>query len=77
MSEETTTSKYGKEGTSYLIGNDKIQIDTKFLIATIMGIIVVIRDVVAKDYKAENGLKIDELIEGIAQQLYDKITTND
>ena len=48
----------------------------EFVIATLMSIIVVMRDILAKDYKAENGLQIDEVIEGIAQQLYDKITSS-
>ena len=76
MSEETPESKYGKEGTPYLLGDDKILINMEFVIATLMSIIVVMRDILAKDYKAENGLQIDEVIEGIAQQLYDKITSS-
>jgi hypothetical protein len=74
MSEETPESKYGKEGTPYLLGDDKICINMEFVIATLMGVIVVMRDILAKDYKAENGLEIDQIVEGIAQQLYDKIT---
>jgi len=74
MSEETPQSKYGKEGTPYMLGNDQVCINTEFLLSTLMGVIVVLRDIIAKDYKAENGLEIDQIIEGIAQQLYDKIT---
>lgn len=73
MSEETE-SKYGKEGTQYSIGEDKIFINMEFIISTLMGVIVVMRDILGKDYKAENGLEIDQIVEGIAQQLYDKIT---
>jgi hypothetical protein len=29
-----------------------------------------------KDFKSENGLDIDQIVEGIAQQLYDQITPN-
>lgn len=74
MSEETPQSKYGKEGTPYMLGDDQVCINTEFLLSTLMGVIVVLRDIIAKDYKAENGLEIDQIIEGIAQQLYDKIT---
>lgn len=71
---EQTESKYGKEGTQYSIGEDKIFINMEFIISTLMGVIVVMRDILGKDYKAENGLEIDQIVEGIAQQLYDKIT---
>ena len=72
----TEESKYGKEGDPFKLGNDILFINTQFLASTLMAMIVVIRDVIAKDYKAENGMKIDELIEGIATQLYDKITSD-
>ena len=71
---EQTESKYGKEGTQYSIGEDKIFINIKFIISTLMGVIVVMRDILGKDFKSENGLEIDQIVEGIAQQLYDQIT---
>ena len=76
MTEQTPASNYGKKGTPYLIGNDTINIDMEFVIATLMAVIVVIRDIAAKDYKSENGLQVDQIIEGIAQQLYDQIIAN-
>jgi hypothetical protein len=76
MSEETPESKYGKEGTQYSIGEDKIFINMEFVISTLMGVIVVMRDILGKDFKSENGLDIDQIVERIAQQLYDQITPN-
>jgi hypothetical protein len=73
---EQTESKYGKEGTQYSIGEDKILINMEFVISTLMGVIVVMRDILGKDFKSENGLEIDEIVERIAQQLYDQITAN-
>jgi len=73
---EQTESKYGKEGTQYSIGEDKILINMEFVISTLMGVIVVMRDILGKNFKSENGLEIDEIVEGIAQQLYDQITAN-
>jgi len=71
---EQTESKYGKEGTQYSIGEDKIFINIEFIISTLMCVIVVMRDILGKDFKSENGLEIDQIVEGIAQQLYDQIT---
>ena len=73
---EQTESKYGKEGTQYSIGEDKIFINMEFIISTLMGVIVVMRDILGKDFKSENGLDIDQIVERIAQQLYDQITPN-
>lgn len=73
---EQTESKYGKEGTQYSIGEDKIFINMEFVISTLMGVIVVMRDILGKDFKSKNGLEIDRIVEGIAQQLYDQITAN-
>jgi len=73
---EQTESKYGKEGTQYSIGEDKIFINMEFVISTLMGVIVVMRDILGKDFKSENELEIDQIVEGIAQQLYDQITAN-
>lgn len=77
MSDTTPESQYGKQGTPYLMGEEKIFINTQFIVATMMGMIVVMRDVLGKDYTTENGLQIDQLIEGIAAQLYDQITPID
>lgn len=59
---------YGKNGTPYSIDGTEFQVDEKFLIATIMAIIVAIREVHQETYPS-----IDSAIENMAGTIYDQI----
>jgi hypothetical protein len=59
---------YGKIGTAYSIEGTEFNVDEKFIIATLMAIIVSIRETNQEKYPA-----IDSAIEHLAESIYEQI----
>lgn len=60
-------SKYGTEGTEYLIAGQTLAVNQEFLMATIMATVIVLKEITGKE-------DIDLIIEQVAEQLYDQFT---
>jgi hypothetical protein len=59
---------YGKNGTKYNLDGTEFQVDEKFIVATLMAIIVSIREVNQENYPS-----IDAAIERMAESIYEQI----
>ena len=59
---------YGKKGTPYILEGTEFIVDQKFIIATLMAIIVSIRETNQEEYPA-----IDSAIEHLAESIYEQI----
>lgn len=59
---------YGKKGTPYILEGVEFNVDQKFIIATLMAIIVSIRETNQDEYPA-----IDSAIEHLAESIYEQI----
>lgn len=59
---------YGKNGTPYQLEGTEFQVDEKFIIATLMAIIVSIRELCKDEYPS-----IDSAIEHMAESIYEQI----
>jgi hypothetical protein len=58
---------YGKNGTAYDLNGTEFQVDQKFIVATLMAIIVSIREM-NPDYPS-----VDTAIEKLAESIYEQI----
>lgn len=59
---------YGKNGTTYNLEGTEFQVDEKFIIATLMAIIVSIQEINKENYPS-----IDAAIERMAEGIYEQI----
>ena len=68
---------YGETGKRYKIGENEIQIDDKFIVATLMSMAVFMNDALRNVIQLPEGVTIENIIEGMASAIYDSITENE
>lgn len=60
-------SEYGNRGTEYVLNGESIKIDQEFLIATLMAVIIVVKEISGND-------QTDIVIEKVAEKIYEQFT---
>lgn len=60
-------SEYGKQGKEYILGGHSISVNQEFLLATIMAVVVAVKELSHQE-------QFDNIVEGIAEQIYDQLT---
>jgi hypothetical protein len=59
---------YGKNGTPYNLEGTEFQVDQKFIVSTLMAIIVALREINQENYPS-----LDAAIENMAESIYEQI----
>lgn len=67
--------KYGETGKTYYIGGNPIAIDDKFLMSTIMALIMVLKENLPQ--LSEQEVDLFDLVEFLASRIYETITENE
>lgn len=65
-------TEYGKTGKKYILDGQEIVVDTKFILATLMSIMIALGDMVESKNIPE-GLTLEQVIESMASNIYDNI----
>ena len=65
-------TKYGQQGQSFTYEEHEIKVDTKFLLSSLMAIIVALGELVETKNLPE-GFKVEDIIESMASNIYENI----
>lgn len=59
---------YGKTGKPYTLDGAEFSVDEKFIISTLMAIVVALREIAGEQFPS-----IDSAVENLAEKIYDQI----